>query len=102
MGLKKVLKEVLRKFHVCFRKISRKVSRMFQDVSLKFCCCMALIAATRAEEGLVNIDVRVIASNSRPFTVAVEGHIGSRQWDNLLRSVPCLKRVAFRNICNFM
>ena len=42
---------------MCFRKISRKVSRMFQDVSLnfflQFCCCMALIAATRAEGGLV-------------------------------------------------
>ena len=41
----------------CFlRKISNKVSRVFKNIAmefLQFYCCMDLIAATRAEGGLV-------------------------------------------------
>ena len=66
------LKEVQRVFQRYFKEVSRvlkeclhcvlrkfqKVSRVFQKcfnkvVVLKFCCCMALIAAARAEGGLV-------------------------------------------------
>ena len=43
---------------MCFKKISKEsvkgVLRMFQrSFVLQFCCCMKLIAATRAEGGLV-------------------------------------------------
>ena len=45
-------KDVLRVFHDfqgCFQSVSRKLSRCLKKVS----CCMALIAASRAEGGLV-------------------------------------------------
>ena len=39
-------------FYGCFKEVSRKLSRCFKKVS----CCMALIAASRAEGGLVYIE----------------------------------------------
>ena len=40
---------ILRMFPECFKEVSRKLSRSFRKVS----CCMVLIAASRAEGGLV-------------------------------------------------
>ena len=45
---------VSRVFPECFKEVSRKLSRCFKKVS----CCMALIAASRAEGGLVGLLVR--------------------------------------------
>ena len=42
--------EVLKVFQECFERVSRKLSRCFKKVS----CCMAIIAAARAEGGLVS------------------------------------------------
>ena len=47
-----------------FKKILLKVSRMYQE-SLKFLlqfCCMNLIAATRAEGGLVKVSKRCFSN----------------------------------------
>ena len=54
------------KCQVCFKKIPIKsfkgISKMFQgSFLLQFCFRMYLIAATRAEGGLVVVDVVVIA-----------------------------------------
>ena len=49
--LMKVLWE--RKFHGCFKSFSKKFQENVQGVSKKVSCCMALIAASRAEGGLV-------------------------------------------------
>ena len=45
----------LKKGSIVFKEIKIKiiVSRVFKNVSIKFCSCMDLIAATRAEGGLV-------------------------------------------------
>ena len=44
---------------MCFKEISKKVKQCFKNVSRKFCFviffCMARIADTRAEGGLVSI-----------------------------------------------
>ena len=44
-----------RKFHGCFKSFSKKFQENVQGVSKKVSCCMALIAASRAEGGLVLI-----------------------------------------------
>ena len=44
-----------RKFHGCFKSFSKKFQENVQGVSKKVSCCMALIAASRAEGGLVFI-----------------------------------------------
>ena len=48
-------KVVLRKFQrkCVSRKLEKKLQGRFKNVSMKFCSCMDLIAATRAEGGLV-------------------------------------------------
>ena len=51
-------KKVLRVFHENFKGVSRKFQGCFKEVprkgvSRKVSCCMALIAASRAEGGLV-------------------------------------------------
>ena len=51
--LKKSVKCVSRKFS------KKKVSRVSRIFVLKFCCCMDLIAATRAEGGLVLNDCQL-------------------------------------------
>ena len=48
------LKKVSSVFQEKFKQSVKGVSRMFQSsFVLQFCCCMDLIAATRAEGGLV-------------------------------------------------
>ena len=42
-----------RKFHGCFKSFSKKFQENVQGVSKKVSCCMELIAASRAEGGLV-------------------------------------------------
>ena len=49
--------EVSRVFPECFKGVSIKCSRCFKEVS----CCMALIAATRAEGGFVFLLLREVA-----------------------------------------
>ena len=44
---------VLRQCQRCFKEISRVFKESVKCVSRKFCCCMDLIAATRAEGGYV-------------------------------------------------
>ena len=44
-----IFKGVFRVFKRCFKEVSRKCSRCFKKIS----CSMALIAASRAEGGLV-------------------------------------------------
>ena len=52
----RVFKECLKFSYKKFRKGLLGVSRMFlQSFVLQFCCCMALIEATGAEGGLVEI-----------------------------------------------
>ena len=48
-GCFNIFKYVSRMFQKCFKDVSGKLSRCFKKVS----CCMALIAASRAEGGLV-------------------------------------------------
>ena len=48
-GFFMIFKGVPGVFQRCFKKVSRKLSGCFKKVS----CCMALIAASRAEGGLV-------------------------------------------------
>ena len=50
-----------RVFQRCFKEVSRKLSRCFKKVS----CFMALIAASRAEGGLVKINVLLIRANKK-------------------------------------
>ena len=59
-GELKCFKEVSREFHGSFKGVPRVFQRCFKEVSRKlsgcfkkFSCCMALIAASRAEGGLV-------------------------------------------------
>ena len=44
-----------RVFSECFKEVSRKLSRCFK----KFPCCMSLIVASRAEGGLVFLNIEV-------------------------------------------
>ena len=62
----RVLKKVSSVFQENFIKSFKGVSRIFQwSFVLQFCCCMNLIAATRAEGGLVN---RVSSSKTPKIT----------------------------------
>ena len=40
-------------YQECYQSVSRKFQENVQGVSKKVSCCIALIAASRAEEGLV-------------------------------------------------
>ena len=46
-------KQVSRLFQGNFNNVSKVFQSSFKGVLRKFCCCIALIAATRAEGGLV-------------------------------------------------
>ena len=48
-----IFKGISRLYQKCFKEVSRKVSRCFKKVS----CHMALIAASRAEGGLVSSEI---------------------------------------------
>ena len=56
--------EVSMLFPKCLKAVSRQFSRCFKVVS----CCMALIAATRAEGGLVSSNTNLFCSVSIRFT----------------------------------
>ena len=51
-GFFMIFKGVQRVFQRCFKEVSRNLSRCFKKGVL---CCMALIAASRAEGALVHI-----------------------------------------------
>ena len=58
-----------RKFHGCFKSFSKKFQENVSGVSKKVSCCMALIAASRAEGGLVYI----MAIQSNGFDLVLGG-----------------------------
>ena len=63
----KDISRVFHNFQGCFQSVSRKFQENFQGVSKKVLCCMALIAASQAEEGLVGFCIVELLASSNPL-----------------------------------
>ena len=56
------ISRVFHDFQGCFQSVSRRFQENFKGVSKKVPCCMALIAASRAEGGLVVIVAHIVVA----------------------------------------